>query len=143
MESTWNDMDSRWNGFTKMAEISPKTYSIWNDMDSTWIPCGMWGEGKDLWFLAVSGIGRTSYSYGLRHWAPKDQTGLDFQTLMQKVLNEWRACIIIQVQYFNIIFSYYNSLTTLKTSLKLVRNQSEPQLVQTGLETAKNCRRPP
>jgi hypothetical protein len=22
--------------------------STWNDMDSTWIPCGMWGEGKDL-----------------------------------------------------------------------------------------------
>ena len=22
--------------------------SVWNDMDSTWIPCGMWGEGKDL-----------------------------------------------------------------------------------------------
>jgi len=22
--------------------------SIWNDMDSIWIPCGMWGESKDL-----------------------------------------------------------------------------------------------
>jgi len=32
-------------------------------------------------FLAVSGIGRTGYSYSLRHWAPKDWTRLDFQTL--------------------------------------------------------------
>ena len=22
--------------------------SIWNVMDSTWIPCGIWGESKDL-----------------------------------------------------------------------------------------------
>ena len=22
--------------------------STWNDMDSIWIPCGMWGESKDL-----------------------------------------------------------------------------------------------
>jgi hypothetical protein len=33
-------------------------------------------------FFAVSGIGRTGYGYGLRHWAPKDQTGPDFQTLL-------------------------------------------------------------
>ena len=32
-------------------------------------------------FFAVSGIGRTGYGYGLRHWAPKDRTGPDFQTL--------------------------------------------------------------
>jgi len=32
-------------------------------------------------FFEVSRIGRTSYGYGLRHWAPKDQTGPDFQTL--------------------------------------------------------------
>jgi len=34
-----------------------------------------------VWFFAVSGIGRTGYSYGLKYWAPKDQTGLDSQTL--------------------------------------------------------------
>ena len=35
-----------------------------------------------VWFLAVSGIGRTGYGYSLRHWVPKDQTKLDFQTLI-------------------------------------------------------------
>ena len=43
MESTWNDMDSRWNGITKMAGISPKTYSIWNGWNPpgmVWIPHG-------------------------------------------------------------------------------------------------------
>jgi len=32
-------------------------------------------------FFEVSQFGRTSYGYGIRYWAPKDQTGLDFQTL--------------------------------------------------------------
>jgi len=32
-------------------------------------------------FFEVSRIGRTGYGYGLRHWAPKDWTGPDFQTL--------------------------------------------------------------
>ncbi|KIK02797.1 hypothetical protein K443DRAFT_39940, partial [Laccaria amethystina LaAM-08-1] len=32
-------------------------------------------------FFEVSQIGRTSYGYGLRHWAPKDWTRPDFQTL--------------------------------------------------------------
>ena len=30
--------------------------SIWNDMDSTWIPCGMWGQGKDLEDVEVSRV---------------------------------------------------------------------------------------
>ncbi|EDR15315.1 uncharacterized protein LACBIDRAFT_321020 [Laccaria bicolor S238N-H82] len=33
-------------------------------------------------FFEVSRIGRTGYGYGLRHWAPKDRTGPDFQTLI-------------------------------------------------------------
>jgi len=33
-------------------------------------------------FFEVSRFGRTSYGYGLRYWAPKDWTGLDFQTLL-------------------------------------------------------------
>jgi hypothetical protein len=37
MESIWNEMDSKWNGMTKMAGITPKTYSIWNG----WNPPGM------------------------------------------------------------------------------------------------------
>jgi len=36
---------------------------------------------SSVWFFEVSRIGRTSYGYGLRHWALKDQTGPDFQTL--------------------------------------------------------------
>jgi len=32
-------------------------------------------------FFEVSRFGRTGYGYGLRYWAPKDWTGLDFQTL--------------------------------------------------------------
>ena len=45
-----------------MSEIPAKTYSIWNGwnplgitwnphgihMESIWIPCGIWGQGKDL-----------------------------------------------------------------------------------------------
>ncbi|KIJ99850.1 hypothetical protein K443DRAFT_75521, partial [Laccaria amethystina LaAM-08-1] len=36
-----------------------------------------------VWFFGVSQIERTGYSYGLRHWAPKDRTRPDFQTLIQ------------------------------------------------------------
>jgi len=32
-------------------------------------------------FFEVSRFGRTGYGYGLRYWAPKDWTRLDFQTL--------------------------------------------------------------
>ena len=48
------------------------------------------------------------------------------------------TCRILQYN-----FLYYHPLTTLKTGLELVRNWSEPQPVQTGLETTKNHRRPP
>jgi hypothetical protein len=40
-----------WNKNTNLGGISPKTYSIWNGWNPsgmTWIPCGMWGQGKDL-----------------------------------------------------------------------------------------------
>jgi len=36
---------------------------------------------SSVWFFEVSRIGRTGYGYGLRHWALKDWTGPDFQTL--------------------------------------------------------------
>ncbi|EDR05143.1 uncharacterized protein LACBIDRAFT_329920 [Laccaria bicolor S238N-H82] len=36
---------------------------------------------SSVWFFELSRIGRTGYGYGLRHWAPKDRTGPDFQTL--------------------------------------------------------------
>ena len=61
------------------------------------------------------------------------------QMYIQKVLDECR--VHIHIEYFNIIFYITIPLTTLKTSLELVRNWSEPQLVQTSLETAKNHRR--
>jgi len=66
MESTWNPggtvvesiafhVEYGWNGITKMAGIITQNIfyvewveSTWNDMDSIWIPCGMWGESKDL-----------------------------------------------------------------------------------------------
>ena len=41
MESMTFHMDSRWDGTAEMAVIPAKTYSIW-------IPCGIWGESKDL-----------------------------------------------------------------------------------------------
>jgi len=37
-------MEYRWKDFTKMGEISAKTYSMWNGQ----IPCGIRGQGKDL-----------------------------------------------------------------------------------------------
>jgi len=42
-----------------MAGISPKTYSMWNGWNPPgmiWIPCGMWGESKDLvnWLSCLS-----------------------------------------------------------------------------------------
>ena len=48
MESMTFHIDSRWDGMAEMAVIPAKTYFIWNDMESIWIPCGIWGESKDL-----------------------------------------------------------------------------------------------
>jgi hypothetical protein len=58
MEWGWNmtipggfHMEYKWNGMTKMSGIPAKTYSIWNGWNPpgiTWIPCGIWGQGKDL-----------------------------------------------------------------------------------------------
>ena len=36
-----------------------------------------------VWSFPRLGISRTGYGYGLRHSRPKDQTGLDFQTLCE------------------------------------------------------------
>ena len=42
----WNG----WNGCDPSQNIFHMEWveSIWNDMESIWIPCGIWGESKDL-----------------------------------------------------------------------------------------------
>ena len=45
-------VEYKWNGITKLSGITAKTYSIWNVWNPSgimWNPCGIRGEGKDLW----------------------------------------------------------------------------------------------
>jgi len=50
-------------------------------------------------FFGVSRIGRTGYGYGLRHWAPKDRTGPDFQTLLSLASADSQNAWTTSVQY--------------------------------------------
>jgi hypothetical protein len=59
--SMWNMHGTKtpiWVGFHPKHIPYEWVESIWNDMDSIWIPCGMWGQGKDLPFFWIVSRGK-------------------------------------------------------------------------------------
>jgi hypothetical protein len=70
--------------------------STWNDMDSTWIPCGMWGEGKDLVGMATS---LSAYPSSLWAFAFSLATALELPAFTRSDHQTMTLSLLIATEY--------------------------------------------